>query len=77
MEHIEWLSDYLNQLEDAYIVISHDRDFLNRVTNCICDIEFQVLSKYMGNYDKAMKQKEAQQEHLHREYENNKKKLIN
>ncbi|NKC68895.1 ABC-F family ATP-binding cassette domain-containing protein [Vagococcus fluvialis] len=75
VEHIEWLSDYLNQLEDAYIVISHDRDFLNRVTNCICDIEFQVLSKYMGNYDKAMKQKEAQQEHLHREYEKQQKEI--
>ncbi|MFW7432178.1 ABC-F family ATP-binding cassette domain-containing protein [Vagococcus carniphilus] len=75
VEHITWLSDYLNQLEDSYIVISHDRDFLNRVTNCICDIEFQTLTKYTGNFEAAMKQKEAQQEHLHREYEKQQKEI--
>lgn len=42
VSHIDWLSDYLNQLDSTYIVISHDRDFLNKVTTCICDIDYHL-----------------------------------
>jgi ATPase subunit of ABC transporter with duplicated ATPase domains len=38
-EHIEWLSSYLADLKTSFMVVSHDHAFLDRITNCICDIE--------------------------------------
>jgi ATPase subunit of ABC transporter with duplicated ATPase domains len=36
--HINWLADYLNGFEGAFMVVSHDYEFLQKVTNCICDV---------------------------------------
>lgn len=49
-EHVDWLSNYLNNYPDSYIVISHDTGFLSRITNVILHIEFCNLKKYPGNY---------------------------
>jgi len=47
--HIEWLTGFLNEFAGAFIVVSHHFDFLDRICNCIADIEFQALEKYKGN----------------------------
>lgn len=75
VSHIDWLSDYLNQLDSTYIVISHDRDFLNKVTTCICDIDYHTLTKYNGNLEAAMKQKQAKAEQHQRDYEKQQKEI--
>ena len=49
--HIEWLKRYLNDYENAFILISHDVPFLNSVINLIYHIEDGVLTRYVGNYD--------------------------
>ncbi|GKQ43476.1 multidrug ABC transporter ATP-binding protein [Companilactobacillus sp. RD055328] len=56
--HIEWLENYLNSFEGAFIVISHDYDFLERITNVISDIEFGKITRYKGNLKQAFRQKE-------------------
>ncbi len=56
--HIEWLIEYLTGFEGAFIVISHNIDFLNKITNCICDIDLLNIKKYYGNYNKFLKLKE-------------------
>lgn len=51
-EHIEWLKRYLNDYENAFILISHDIPFLNSVINLIYHMDHQELNRYPGDYDK-------------------------
>lgn len=50
-EHIEWLKRYLNEYENAFILISHDIPFLNSVINLIYHMDNQQLTRYPGDYD--------------------------
>jgi len=50
-EHIEWLKRYLNEYENAFILISHDIPFLNSVINLIYHMDNQKLERYVGDYD--------------------------
>lgn len=64
-EHIEWLKRYLNDYENAFILISHDISFLNSVINIIYHMDNQQLNRYVGDYDKFMEvyaMKKAQME---------------
>ena len=51
-QHIEWLKRYLNDYENAFILISHDIPFLNSVVNLIYHMENRRLDRYPGDYDK-------------------------
>lgn len=50
VQHIEWLSRYLQDYENAFILISHDIPFLNRVVNVIYHVEERHLERYPGDY---------------------------
>ena len=50
VNHIEWLKRYLNEYENAFILISHDIPFLNSVVNIIYHMENQRLDRYPGDY---------------------------
>ena len=52
VQHIEWLKRYLQEYENAFILISHDVPFLNSVVNIIYHMENQRLDRYVGDYDK-------------------------
>ncbi len=52
VEHIEWLKRYLNDYENAFILISHDIPFLNSVINIIYHMDNQELNRYVGDYHK-------------------------
>lgn len=60
--HINWLIDYLNHFDGAAMIISHDYDFLQQVTNSIVDVAFGKITKYRGSFEQAMKQKEERKE---------------
>ncbi len=49
--HIEWLKRYLQEYENAFILISHDIPFLNQVVNLIYHMDSQQLNRYVGDYD--------------------------
>lgn len=49
--HIVWLTGYLQEYENAFILISHDIPFLNRVVNLIYHVENRTLTRYVGDYD--------------------------
>ena len=51
-EHIAWLKRYLNDYENAFILISHDIPFLNSVVNLIYHMDNQQLTRYVGDYDR-------------------------
>ena len=51
LEGVLWLEDYLKRYRGSVIVVSHDRDLLNSVTEFILHLEYQKLTLYSGNYD--------------------------
>ena len=52
VEHITWLKRYLQEYENAFILISHDIPFLNSVINLIYHMDNLKLTRYVGDYDK-------------------------
>lgn len=60
-QHIRWLKTYLQNYENAFILISHDMPFTNEVVNLIYHVENCRLTRYVGNVDE-----------FHRLYEQNK-----
>lgn len=51
VEHIEWLTNYLKNYENAFILVSHDIPFLNDVVNVIYHVENATLTRYTGDYN--------------------------
>lgn len=51
VEHIEWLKRYLQNYENAFVLISHDIPFLNDVINIVYHVENHDLVRYTGDYD--------------------------
>ncbi|WP_294852451.1 ABC-F family ATP-binding cassette domain-containing protein [uncultured Oscillibacter sp.] len=49
--HIAWLKRFLQNYENAFILVSHDTPFLNDVVNVIYHVENTVLTRYSGNYE--------------------------
>lgn len=74
-EHVKWLSDYLKAYKGAFILISHDFDFLDGITTCICDIDFRSIRKYSGNLSQFIKLKGLKRESYIREYESQQKQI--
>ena len=58
IESVEWLEDFLRNYSGAFIVISHDRYFLDRVTNKTFELENSRFRSYNGNYSAYMAQRE-------------------
>ncbi|MFD2673498.1 ribosomal protection-like ABC-F family protein [Marinicrinis sediminis] len=54
VEHIRWLSDYLKNYPYAFILISHDTEFMNGVTDVIFHLEFSKLTRYKATYEKFL-----------------------
>lgn len=67
-QHIEWLKRYLNEYENAFILISHDIPFLNSVINLIYHMENQELNRYVGDYSVFEQQHEAKKLQLESAY---------
>lgn len=67
-EHIAWLSDYLAGLENAFMVVSHDYNFLEKIANRICDIDNKTIAKYYGTYSEFLRKKTLLREDYVRQY---------
>ncbi|HTH38626.1 MAG TPA: ABC-F family ATP-binding cassette domain-containing protein, partial [Pyrinomonadaceae bacterium] len=76
VEAVEWLEDFLKEIDKAYVIISHDRYFLDRTTNRIIEIERGLAVTYKGNYSDFLEERELRREQQQREYENQ-RSLIN
>ena len=66
--HIEWLVGYLNDYENAFILISHDVSFLNQVVNLIYHMENLELNRYVGDYHKFEELYTERRSHLEAAY---------
>ncbi|MCI6887947.1 MAG: ATP-binding cassette domain-containing protein [Lachnospiraceae bacterium] len=67
-QHIEWLKRYLQEYENAFILISHDIPFLNSVINLIYHMENQRLDRYVGDYDRFREVYEVKKSQLEAAY---------
>lgn len=74
-EHVAWLSGYLTTFEGAFIVVSHDEEFLARVAGSILDIEFTAMKKYSGGYEGYVRQKTQRRADYLRRYEAQKEEI--
>ncbi|MGM9973338.1 MAG: ABC-F family ATP-binding cassette domain-containing protein, partial [Clostridiaceae bacterium] len=68
-QHIEWLKRFLQNYENAFILISHDIPFLNSVVNLIYHVEHRKLTRYVGDYESFRRIYEAKKEQLEAAYE--------
>lgn len=75
IQSVEWLETFLRDYKGAFVVISHDRYFLDRVANKIFELENGRLTVYDGNYTKYISQKEENRKAQERRYENTQKEI--
>ena len=70
IESVAWLEDYISSYKGAAMIISHDRYFLDKVTNRTFSLENKKLYSVNGNYSKFREVRELAKESERREYEN-------
>lgn len=69
IDMVEWLEEFLAGYPGGVLVISHDRYFLDKVTDRILELENGTLKAYTGNYSRYLQQKEEQTAALNRAFE--------
>ena len=67
---VEWLENFLQTYDKTFVLISHDRYFLDRVCNRIIEIENGKAASYNGNYSKFLVEREERREIQRRAFEN-------
>ncbi len=67
---VEWLENFLRESEGSFVVVSHDRYFLDRTCTRIIDLDNGNAYSYAGNYSSYIGQAELRREQQQREYEN-------
>ena len=72
---IQWIESYLQSYEGAYIIVSHDRTFLNSTVNKIVEVYSGKLNVYPGNYDFYLEEKELRNEVQQNAFENQQQKI--
>lgn len=75
VNHIDWLTKFINSSNRAFIIVSHDTHFLNNVVTHICDVDNNKITKYVGNYEKCMATKEARRVQHEKNYEQQQREI--
>lgn len=75
IEAVAWLESYLRDFKGEIILISHDRYFLDAVTNKTIELEHNKITTYEGNYSTFIKKKEHEQEALRNKYVNDMREI--
>ena len=68
-EALAWLEEYLEKYKGAIVVVSHDRYFLDKISESICEIEDHKLIRYKGGYSQFVVQKEERVALEEKQYE--------
>ncbi len=75
IESVEWLEEYLKSCKSTLLIISHDRYFLDEVTNKTFEIENRTLSEYNGNYTKYVELKQIKLEQQQKDFDLQQKEI--
>ncbi len=70
MPSVAWFSEFLNRYKRSFILISHDREFLNEQISKVVSLEVEGVRSYRGNYDAYRKQRKEEAEILANKAEN-------
>lgn len=73
--HIAWLKKFLQDYENAFILVSHDVPFMNDVVNVIYHVENAVLTRYAGDYDNFVRMYELKKRQIEQAYEKQQKEI--
>ncbi|MDE6429443.1 MAG: ATP-binding cassette domain-containing protein [Malacoplasma sp.] len=74
-EHVDWLTQYLQEFEKTFILISHNIEFLNKATTHIVEINNNKFLKFNGNYKSYLKQKDLMVDDYVKRYEKQQKQI--
>ncbi len=69
VDAVEWLEEFLSSYRSAYLIISHDRFFLDHTVNRVLDLENGRIESYKGNYSDYLVEREERREQRQRAYE--------
>ena len=72
---IQWLEQFLAQRCNAVVLVSHDRAFINNVTNRTIEITCHHINDYKAKYDEYIKLRDERREQQLRAYENQQKEI--
>ena len=75
VNHVEWLTKYLKGYSKAYIVVSHDLSFINDISTNICALENKEITRYKGNYEYYLNEREVRLETYKNAYINQQKQI--
>ena len=75
IDSLLWLENYLKSYNGSFIIVSHDRKFLNNLTNRTLEISNGKIESYSGNYDFYIREKEERKKLLESRYNNQQKYL--
>jgi ATP-binding cassette, subfamily F, member 3 len=67
---IQWLENYLKEYKGTYVIVSHDRLFLDRSVTSIAEVAHQQLFHYKGNFSDFLEQKDERDEMIQRRFDN-------
>ena len=67
---IEWLENYLVEYQGTYVIVSHDKHFLDKTVNRIAEVAHQQIFHYKGNFTQYLEQKEERDALLERQFAN-------
>lgn len=75
LESLIWFQDYLQGYPGAILMISHDREFLNQLTDSILEIAHSKIFRYRGNYDDYLREKAAREQQMQGAYDNQQREI--
>ncbi|MBE7030513.1 MAG: ABC-F family ATP-binding cassette domain-containing protein [Ruminococcaceae bacterium] len=73
--HINWLTEFLQNYENAFILVSHDMPFLTKVTNVIYHLENTALTRYKGTYEDFLRMYDLKKQQVEQAYKKQQKKI--
>ena len=73
--HINWLTEFLQNYENAFILVSHDMAFLTKVTNVIYHLENTILTRYKGSYEDFLRMYDLKKQQIEQAYKKQQKKI--
>ncbi|MCC7439286.1 MAG: ABC-F family ATP-binding cassette domain-containing protein [Armatimonadetes bacterium] len=75
IESLTWLENFLQNYQGAILLISHDRAFLDAITNRTFELSMRRLTTYVGNYSRYLTERDARRQQQQSAYENQKKMI--
>lgn len=70
-----WFQNHLQNYPGSILMISHDREFLNKIVDSIVELRFGKLTRYRGNYEQFVTQREANEANLLAAYNNQQREI--